>query len=133
MAYEFFFSYTRGNSGQYLQQFFAHLSDELREQMGLPKGTEVGFFDQQEIELGEEWQETILGALQASKVMVSVYSPGYFKSPYCGKEWQFFQMRREAFRRSKAAAGASSATVAAMRARRTPPWPTSSPSRRSRS
>jgi len=105
MAYEFFFSYTRGNSGQYLQQFFAHLSDELREQMGLPKGTEVGFFDQQEIELGEEWQETILGALQASKVMVCVYSPGYFKSPYCGKEWQFFQMRREAFRRSKAAAG----------------------------
>src|SRR5690349_11190189 len=82
MPYDFFFSYTRGNSGVYLQQFFNDLSDELREKRGHGKDTVVGFFDQREIEVGEKWDDTILTALQESKVMVCIYSPGYFKSLY---------------------------------------------------
>lgn len=105
MSYEFFFSYTRGNANDYLMRFFEDLCTELREQKGLPKNAEVAFFDQNDIELGEQWEKTIATALQHSKVMVCVYSPGYFKSPYCGKEWRVFHMRREAYRRRRLEAG----------------------------
>jgi FxsC-like protein len=105
MSYDFFFSYTRGNYGEYLQKFFDDLSQELREQRGYGKAEVVGFFDQHDIELGEEWEKTIAQALQESKVMVCIYSPGYFKSSYCGKEWEVFQQRRNAYLKERKAAG----------------------------
>lgn len=104
MPYDFFFSYTRGNYSPFLQAFFDDLCVELREQRGLPRGTVVGFFDQHDIETGAEWAEVIKDALQQSMVMVCIYSPGYFKSPYCGKEWWVFQERREEYVRVRRAA-----------------------------
>lgn len=94
MAYEFFFSYTRSNNGDYLKRFFADLSEEVRERRGLPVGAEVGFFDQRELELGEDWDAALVDALQTCKVMVAIASPGYWKSEYCGKEWALFSQRR---------------------------------------
>lgn len=106
MAYEFFLSYARANDSPYLRQFFDDLSKELRDQLELNnKNHPVGFFDQSDIELGDEWEQTIRTALQESRVMVCVYSPKYFESTYCGKEWRFFQMRREAFRDANTKAG----------------------------
>ena len=93
MPYEFFFSYTRGNNDAFLMRFFEDLSDEVRIRRGLPRGAAVGFLDQNDIELGTSWDPTISQALQASKVLVSVYSPGYFSSAYCGKEWEIFYRR----------------------------------------
>lgn len=93
MPYEFFFSYTRGNNDDYLKQFFKNLSEEVRVRRGLPEKTVVGFFDQRDIELGAAWEQTISDALQNSKVLVSIYSPGYFQSEYCGKEWEVFMRR----------------------------------------
>jgi hypothetical protein len=90
MAYEFFFSYTRSNNDTHLNQFFEDLSEQIRNGRGLARDAEVGFFDQRDIELGETWDARIAKALQASKVMVCIYSPGYFKQPYCGKEWTAF-------------------------------------------
>jgi FxsC-like protein len=95
MAYEFFLSYTRSNYSDYLQRFFDDLSQAVRDTRGLPRNAVVGFFDQNEIELGAEWDETIRKALMTSRVMVGVYSPAYFKSSYCGREWQAFHHRRE--------------------------------------
>lgn len=111
MSYEFFFSYTRSNNSNYLRQFFNDLSEEVRELNGLPAGSPVGFFDQRDIELGSEWEEDILQALQDSKVLVSIYSPGYFKSAYCGREWRFFQMRRELYVKTLKAEGATAAEL----------------------
>jgi FxsC-like protein len=105
MPYEFFFSYTRGNNDAYLRLFFKDLSEEIRLRKGLPKDTVVGFFDQQEIELGATWDETIIDALQDSKVMVSIYSPGYFQSQYCGKEWEIFMQRCKLHREQRIRAG----------------------------
>jgi len=65
----------------------------------------VGFLDQHDIELGEEWEKTITKALQESKMMVCIYSPGYFKSSYCGKEWEVFQRRRDEYIKQRKAAG----------------------------
>src|SRR5688572_5217321 len=62
----------------------------------LPPTAEVGFFDQRDIELGEQWDDAIVEGLQTSSVFLAVTSPGYFKSEYCGKEWAFFRRRLEA-------------------------------------
>jgi FxsC-like protein len=93
MSYEFFFSYTRANNDLYLKQFFDALSEVVRDKRGLPATTQVGFFDQRELELGEDWDSAIVEGLQTSKVVVAVSSPGYFKSEYCGKEWALFRER----------------------------------------
>ena len=93
MAYEFFFSYTRANNDPFLATFFQELSQAIRDKRGLPQHAEVGFFDQRAIELGEQWDHTIVEAVQTSSVVVAVTSPGYFKSEYCGKEWELFRRR----------------------------------------
>ena len=93
MAYDFFLSYTRANNDAFLKKFFEDLSQGIRDIKGLPKKTEVGFFDQQDIELGEHWDDTIVQALQTAKVFLAVASPAYFKSEYCGKEWAIFRDR----------------------------------------
>ena len=106
MAYDFFFSYTRANNDAYLKMLFQDLSEDIRLKRGLSQGADVGFFDQRELELGENWDASIVDALQFSKVMLAVASPGYFKSEYCGKEWALFRQR------CKAAAGATGQKVA---------------------
>jgi FxsC-like protein len=96
MGYEFFFSYTRANNDPYLKQFFDDLSQQIRDLRGLPKDAAVGFLDQREIELGEDWDNTIVEALQNSKVVIAATSPAYLKSDYCGREWQLFHQRLQA-------------------------------------
>src|SRR5262245_48069576 len=93
MPYDFFLSYTRANNDAFLKKFFDDLSQGIRDIRGLPKNTEVGFFDQKDIELGEQWDDTIVQALQTAKVFLAVASPAYFKSEYCGKEWAIFRER----------------------------------------
>jgi FxsC-like protein len=93
MPYEFFLSYTRANNDVFLQKFFEELSQAIRDRRGLSQKADVGFFDQRNIELGEQWDDTIVDALQTSAVVVAVASPGYFKSEYCGKEWELFRRR----------------------------------------
>ena len=94
MPYEFFLSYARANYNGYLKKFFNELSSAVRDLLPAPEAREVGFFDQQ-LELGEEWSPAIATALQTSKVMVCLYSPAYFSSEYCGREWGVFQQRRQ--------------------------------------
>ena len=65
----------------------------MRTLRGLPAGAEVGFFDQRDLELGEDWDAALVDALQSAKVMVAIASPGYWKSEYCGKEWALFRAR----------------------------------------
>lgn len=93
MACEFFFSYTRVDNDAYLKQFFEELCAEIRVKRGLPKSADVAFFDQQDLELGVQWDDQLVEALQTARVFVAVGSPGYFRSPYCGKEWSLFRER----------------------------------------
>ena len=111
MSYYFFFSYKRVVDGPYLQNFFDELSKEVRGQLQLTNNDPVGFFDQKGIELGEQWEPTLAQALQESAVLVCAYSPRYFESEYCGKEWQVFQMRREEYQRFQLQNGAPNAEL----------------------
>ena len=90
---EFFLSYTRANNDVFLQKFFDELSQAVRDRRGLPADAVVGFFDQRDLELGEQWDRSIVEALQTSSVFLAVTSPGYFRSEYCGKEWGIFRQR----------------------------------------
>jgi len=99
MSYDFFFSYARENRNAYLERFF----DDLSEAVQLRKGENVGigFFDQETLKLGEPWSPTLLEALQTSRTLVSMYSPAYLKSEFCGKEWQVFRMRQELYNKTR--------------------------------
>lgn len=97
MNYEFFFSYTRSNYNPYLKRLFDDLSQGIRDRRGLPKGAVVGFLDQDDVELGSSWSERIRNALSCSRVMVCAYSPAYFKSSYCSREWRAFDDRRRSW------------------------------------
>lgn len=96
MPYDFFFSYRRADFGAQMREFFSDLSEEVRKLRGLDKYDNIAFFDQENIETGDNWDAALLNALQQSKVLVPLYSPAYFKSEYCGKEWQSFHLRRQA-------------------------------------
>lgn len=95
MPYYTFFSYTSFDYDPYVRMFFDDLLAELNGRTTLQPGEEMSFFDQKAIERGEEWEESVKDALQESRVMVPLYSPHYFNSPDCGREWWIFQQRRE--------------------------------------
>jgi FxsC-like protein len=105
MPYDFFFSYTRADNNGYLKKFFHALNEEVCSKAGYPNGTLAGYFDQDRLERGMEWSEALVGALQESSTLVCLYSPAYFKSTFCGREWAVFEDRRRLYLAHQKAAG----------------------------
>ena len=91
--YWFFVSHARADK-PFPTQFFNDLTDEVRRRGGPAQG---GFFDEQSIETGEEWQTRMQDALQGSRVLVTLQSPQCFNSAYCGWEWSIFRERQNQF------------------------------------
>ncbi|WP_113703159.1 TIR-like protein FxsC [Nonomuraea lactucae] len=58
---------------------------------------EAGFMDQK-LESGDRWNDQLAEALATCRVFVPVYSPRYFQSEECGKEWAAFMHRVQAHR-----------------------------------
>lgn len=54
--------------------------------------TPVGFMDRA-IHPGEGWSESLSEALATCRVFVPLYSPRYFRSEQCGREWYAFSQR----------------------------------------
>lgn len=102
MGYHFFFSYKRTSVTTYQRKFFEELSAEVREVAEVEDEGPVGFFDQEGIEPWERWRPELAAALQESRVLVCIISPKYFKSEYCGKELQVFNLRRLEHQRLRA-------------------------------
>lgn len=93
MTYFFFFSYARNDlHGEYLTTFYDELCTEFSQQLGDRSPTEVGFLDTN-LPSGTEWMTATAQGLAACKVFIPVYSPSYFLSTYCGKEWHCFAHR----------------------------------------
>jgi FxsC-like protein len=96
--YWFFLSYSSGNNDDLLRRFSTELIEELRKI--IPQCDEddpVGFRDKKEIDAGMNWKTSLRSALQASRVLVCLYSERYFASEYCGKEFQVFSERLNSF------------------------------------
>lgn len=93
--YWFFFSYARDDRDPYLKKLYDELVDSVRVNVGGSR-EEVGFLDTVDTKPGEEWPAVLAAALQTTRVFVPVYTPSYFVSEYCGREWQVIEERRKA-------------------------------------
>jgi FxsC-like protein len=89
----FFISYAHGPDDGHVRRLFEDLSAELRRH-GMPAaGDEVGVLDS-DVGTGEDWQQRLAEALASCKVFIPIYSPRYFTSQWCGREWEAFTTRR---------------------------------------
>lgn len=101
----FFLSYARRDRDPFLDKFFEDLSTEVRICMGAEEDEPVGFMDVKNIEVGDEWDAELALALAECRVFVSLYTPAYFRSEFCGKEWSVFRARQEEQRPGAAGPG----------------------------
>ncbi len=90
--YCFFLSYARidreNDRGETIKKFFDDLNPHVK-RLAFPDG---GFLDTGMRE-GQFWEAGLENALSRSRILVSLYSTNYFRSEYCGKEWQVFYDR----------------------------------------
>lgn len=107
MAYQYFLSYSRENAkdNPYFKDFVVDLNRRIRERLPVAQQPNIAFWDQDDIELGADWKNSLVQALNESKVFLAITSPAYFESEYCGKEWAVF-CKRLAARPSSAQAPA---------------------------
>ncbi|MFD0411363.1 TIR-like protein FxsC [Kitasatospora sp. NPDC127116] len=93
----FFFSYARRDfeaEDAFVDQFFLDLRNELGRLLGVDGPVEdLAFRDTEQLRLGDDWAERLATMLGRSRTMVALYSPAYFASLYCGKEWTAFRGR----------------------------------------
>jgi TIR domain len=83
--YDVFLSYSRiGSSPKWVHNhFLPKLRDCLTDEIGFVP--EV--FVDQEMDVGTLWPDKLEWALTRSKILVSIYSPQYFRSKWCLAEW----------------------------------------------
>lgn len=99
--WKFFFSYARNDRSPYLDGFFELLREEVMHKTAVKSPTEACFRDTENIDLGKRWTSELINALQTTKVLVCLYTPSYFASPYCGKEVFVFQSRITEYKKKK--------------------------------
>jgi hypothetical protein len=95
--YDVFLSYRRSGAGgvaPWVRNHFLHLlTDCLADEMA---GEPRIFIDERQ-DLGGYWPATLARALDASRVLVPVWSPKYFTSRWCVAEWQTILRREQLF------------------------------------
>lgn len=99
----FFLSYARtpmdedtsGDPNRWVYRLFDHLCEEIFQMTTLRKRSDAGFLDRK-MRLGEQWPDEVSKALATCRVFVPLYSPRYFDSEHCGREWSAIQMRLRA-------------------------------------
>ncbi|MEV6929905.1 TIR-like protein FxsC [Dactylosporangium sp. NPDC051485] len=89
----FFLSYARGPDDLFVRRFYNDLCSEVRVHAGLDRDAEVGFLDNHNIEPGQNWPQALINAIAECATFLALYSPAYFLSQPCGKEWTMFDLR----------------------------------------
>lgn len=94
----FFLSYASfDDRTAYVLKFYEDLLGELE----LPKTgsrQQPAFRDVDSLLLGADWVRGLSRGVGSCRTMVSLYSPAYFRSEYCGKEWSAFAGRVSRYR-----------------------------------
>lgn len=96
MSYYFLLSYAREDAEDgYLPRFYDELVETIRPKRSRREGQPeaIGFLDREGIGVGDAWPSKLSEALRTSRVFVPIYSPSYFASEFCGKEWAVFERR----------------------------------------
>ncbi|MFD4669530.1 TIR domain-containing protein [Lentzea sp. NPDC058450] len=90
--YDVFLSYRRsgpGNAAAWVRDHFHRmLEDCLADELGL-----TAVFIDKEVETGSMWPPLLREVLARSKMLVAVWSPPYFHSPWCLAEWRTMEER----------------------------------------
>ncbi|MDN3293485.1 TIR-like protein FxsC [Streptomyces ficellus] len=76
----------------WVERLFRDLCGHVMAMTDLPAGASAGFMDR-EIRSGEGWSERLGEVLATCRVFVPLFSPRYFVSEMCGKEWYAFATR----------------------------------------
>ncbi|RPE38405.1 FxsC-like protein [Streptomyces sp. Ag109_O5-1] len=95
----------------WVHRLFRDLSGHIRH-MTTVSGSDAGFMDRN-LRTGQNWPDEIAQSLTGCRVFVPLYSPRYFISPWCGREWTVFGRRHAEFV-DKGEAGTPSAVVPAI-------------------
>ncbi|WP_062433031.1 TIR-like protein FxsC [Herbidospora daliensis] len=77
---------------QWVTKLFNDLRDHILELTNLTDASMAGFMDTGLLS-GHIWQKRLAEALATCRVFVPLYSPRYFVSPNCGREWTAFLQR----------------------------------------
>ncbi|MHA5051346.1 TIR-like protein FxsC [Streptomyces sp. SD15] len=93
-----------GDPDHWVRAFFTDLCDHVMALTDLPAGAPAGFMDR-ETRPGEGWPRKLRENLATCRVFVPLFSPRYFTSENCGREWFAFNERR-AWARATAGSGA---------------------------
>ncbi|WP_055590529.1 TIR-like protein FxsC, partial [Streptacidiphilus griseoplanus] len=80
-----------GDPDALVDQLYEDLCAHVMQLTDLPKGA-AGFMDRR-LNPGEGWSGSLSDALSRCRVFVPLYSPRYFRSEQCGKEWYSFSQR----------------------------------------
>jgi tetratricopeptide (TPR) repeat protein len=73
-------------------KLYTDLCSHLFHISSLSLGNKLGFMDR-ELRPGNEWPLKLATALASCRVFVPLYSPRYFSSEHCGREWSAFARR----------------------------------------
>jgi hypothetical protein len=84
-----------GDSDREVVDFFHLLCKHLRQMTVIPPEASPGYVDSR-MPVGTLWRPNLLDALATCRVFVPLYSPRYFTSTWCGREWGAFQLREAA-------------------------------------
>ncbi|GAA0410390.1 hypothetical protein Acor_35340 [Acrocarpospora corrugata] len=76
---------------RWVAKLFLDLSEIVLNETKL-KAAHAGFMDRG-IQSGDRWPEQLANALATCRVFIPLYSPRYFDSAECGKEWTAFAQR----------------------------------------
>lgn len=90
--YRFYVSYARADRDKYFEKCMSDLTRELLGHTGGTKESLV-FADQSMTSHGEEWPAAIAEILRTCETAICLASPAYFKSEFCGKEFQILLER----------------------------------------
>ncbi|MFE7855641.1 TIR-like protein FxsC [Streptomyces sp. NPDC057403] len=81
-----------GDPDHWVRVLFNDLCGHIMALTDLPAGSPAGFMDR-EMRSGEGWPEKLSENLATCRVFVPLFSPRYFSSEMCGREWYAFHER----------------------------------------
>lgn len=84
---------TRDN--RLVAEFVNDLTTALVDLTGLGSAGVTYFSLHESVPSGVDWQEVSKRALARAQVFVPLYSPSYFRSAWCGREWGAFNLRQQ--------------------------------------
>src|SRR5258705_6503331 len=94
MRYWFYLSCAQADWEPSLERFHNDLSLALSYKTRVPEN-DLGFFGVNKVEAGSQGVESLITALNDSRILIPLLTPAYFLSDICAKEWRIFRLREE--------------------------------------